>query len=163
MLKPVDKIFQPDPLVVSTCGRDGLSPLTAEEHHDWVAAIGLRPNVPEPVSVAFDRARNAFVYAWFSYDLGALAEAQALFTVELALRHRLGERAHEKDSIGNLIEKSIKDGVLAEHSSGPPRAFVFRMMRNEWAHGSVHIHTPAMTLDMLEACANLINEAFQSA
>jgi hypothetical protein len=43
-----------------------MSPLTAEEHHEAVAAIALSPHVPEEVMGAFDRARNAFVYAWFS-------------------------------------------------------------------------------------------------
>lgn len=33
-------------------------------------------------------------------------------------------------------------------------------MRNEWAHDSDHIHTPAMTLDVLGFCAGLTNEAY---
>ena len=162
MLKPVGQIAQPDPLVASTRGRDGLSPLTVEEHHEAVAEITLSEHVPTPAKEAFDRARNTFVYAWFSYDLGALAEAQALFAVELALQLRLGPRVHPKDTISNLIEKATKDGHIAPNAGGPPLALVFRAMRNEWAHGSVHIHTPAMTLGLLRTCAGLINEAFEA-
>src|SRR3546814_18114541 len=86
MLKSVDQVLKPDPLVASTCGRDGRAPLTVEEHHYAVAQITLSNSVPAVAGEAFDRARNAFLYAWFSYDLGALAEAQAIFSVELALR-----------------------------------------------------------------------------
>src|SRR3546814_14642930 len=102
MLKSVDQVLKPDPLVASTCGRDGRAPLTVEEHHYAVAQITLSNSVPAVAGEAFDRARNAFLYAWFSYDLGALAEAQAIFSVELALRQRLGERAHSRDTIANL-------------------------------------------------------------
>jgi hypothetical protein len=66
-----------------------------------------------------------------------------------------------KDTISNLIEKAVKDGLIKDHPAGAPsRALVFRVMRNEWAHGSTHVHTPAMTLDVLQACAGIINEAF---
>src|SRR3546814_8954150 len=95
--------------LASTCGRDGRAPLTVEEHHYAVAQITLSNSVPAVAGEAFDRARNAFLYAWFSYDLGALAEAQAIFSVELALRQRLGERAHPRDTISNLLEKAVMD------------------------------------------------------
>lgn len=162
MLKSLDQIRQPDPLVARTCGRDGRAALTLEEQHDWVAGIELSPLVPEAARQVFDRARNAFVYAWFSYELGALAEGQALFSVEFALRLRLGDRAHENDTLSPLIEKAIKDKVIQENPLGLlPRALVFRTMRNEWAHGSSHIHSPVMTLDLMRACADLISEAFE--
>src|SRR3546814_18076697 len=73
MLKSVDQVLKPDPLVASTCGRDGRAPLTVEEHHYAVAQITLSNYVPAVAGEAFDRARKAFLYAWFSYDLGALA------------------------------------------------------------------------------------------
>lgn len=161
MLKPVEEITQPDPLVATTSGRSGLEPLTVEEHHEAVAEIRLIPSIDKPVHVAFDRARNAFLYAWFSYDLGALAEAQALFSVELALRTRLKAEAKDVRGLSNLIGKAIGLGLIRENQQGTlSKAMVFRMMRNEWAHGSDHIHTPAGTLDVLQACADLINEAF---
>lgn len=163
MLKSVDQVLKPDPLVASTCGRDGRSPLTVEEHHHAVAQITLSSSVPAVAGKAFDRARNAFLYAWFSYDLGALAEAQAIFSVELALRQRLGERAHPMDTISNLLEKAAKDGLVIGNSPDMPSiASMFRAIRNEWAHGSAHIHSPAMTLSLLDSCASLINQAFAS-
>ncbi len=163
MFKSVDQIFKSDPLVASTCGRDGHSPLTVEEHHEAVAQIVLSNDVPSLAREMFDRARNAFLYAWFSYDLGALAEAQAISSVELALRERLGARAHPKDTISNLLEKAVKDNLVVDSPSDMPSiASMFRAIRNEWAHGSIHIHSPAMTLDLLESCASLINEAFGS-
>src|SRR3546814_19147497 len=96
MLKSVDQVLKPDPLVASTCGRDGRAPLTVEEHHYAVAQITLSNSVPAVAGEAFDRARNAFLYAWFSYDLGALAEEQAIFSVELA---RSEERSVGRGSV----------------------------------------------------------------
>lgn len=161
MLKPVEELTQPDPLVATTSGQGGSQPLTVKEHHEAVAEIRLVASIDKPVHVAFDRARNAFLYAWFSYDLGALAEAQALFSVELALRSRLKTESEDVRGLSNLIGKAIKLGLIRENPQGTPsKAMVFRMMRNEWAHGSDHIHTPAATLNVLQACADLINEAF---
>lgn len=162
MLKPADQIFAPDPRVATTSGRDGTAPITVEEQHDWVATITLGPSVPEAVLTAFDRARTAFVYARFAYELGALAEAQAIFTVELALRLRLGSRAMPGDSISNLLEKAIKDGIVAQNAAGHPLTLMMRTMRNEWAHGSDHLHTPAMSVALIGFCASLINEAFRT-
>src|SRR3546814_1818172 len=106
MLKSVDQVLKPDPLVASTCGRDGRAPLTVEEHHYEVAQITLSNFVPAVAGEAFDRARNAFLYARFLYDLGALAEAQAIFSVELALRQRLGERANPRDRKSTRLNSS---------------------------------------------------------
>jgi hypothetical protein len=161
MFKPVDQVRAPDPYVARTSGRDGTAAITLEEQHDWVASIELPPTVPEEVRRSFNTARNAFVYAWFSYDLGALAEAQAYNTVELALRRRLGPRAHPKDTFSPLLEKAVAEGLLKEPPQGPPLALGLRLRRNDRAHPSNTILNPALTVQTLEFCAGVIRDLFR--
>jgi len=160
MFKSLDQIRQPDPFVASASGRDGTAPITLEEQHDWVAALQLPSTVPQEVCRSFDTARNAFLYAWFSYDLGALAEAQAYNAVELALRLRLGPRAHPRDTFKPLLDKAVADGVLREPVGGQPLALSLRLMRNDRAHPTSTVLNPALTLGVLELCAGVIREIF---
>ncbi|MAK81336.1 hypothetical protein [Phenylobacterium sp.] len=162
MFKRLETIWQADPYVAGTTGRDGTAPLTLEEQHDWVASIQLPAQVPAEVVRSFDTARNAFLYAWFSYDLSALAEGQAFRTVELALRLRLGARAHPKDTFAPLMEKAVADGFLKELAGGPPLALGLRMMRNDRAHPSSTVLSPALTLQTLELCAAVISQLYAS-
>jgi hypothetical protein len=80
----------------------------------------------------------------------------------LALRLRLGPRADPRDTASNLIEKAVKDQLIRDNYPGDLNlALTVRLMRNEWARGSVHIHTHAMTLGVLEFCTGIINELFE--
>jgi hypothetical protein len=38
-----------------------------------VVSLELGSGVPTPVREQFDKARNAFVYSWFIYDMATLA------------------------------------------------------------------------------------------
>ncbi len=160
MLKPVNQILLPDPRVATTCGRDGMSPLSVTDQHEWVSEVQLSPTVPADIHEGFDRARNAFLYTWFVYELGALAEAQAFACLERALQHRLGQRAAKRDGLSNLIEKAVADGIIQDTSQPPSFAFLLSSRRNDWAHGSVNVHTPAITLHVLKLCADIMNELY---
>ena len=160
MFKPQHQLRQPDPLVAGTSGRDGSAPITLEEQHDCVAGIQLSSRTPQEVLTAFDAARNAFVYAWFSYDLAELAEAQAFKAVELAMRLRLGARAQPKDTFTPLIQKAVKDGLLKDPPGGPPLTLALRLMRNDRAHPSRTRLNPAQTVMTLELCSQVITELY---
>ena len=161
MLKPVDELSLPDPRIATTAGRTGLAPITLLEQHDWVEAIRLGPDTPQAVVEGFDRARNAFIYAYYVYEFLMLAELQALATVEMALRLRLGPRAHHKDTLANLVQKAVKDGHLSNPPPpNPDLATILTMMRNDLAHGSDHVHLPSMTITLLEMCADKIRLLF---
>jgi len=39
------------------------------DHYEGVQSAELRASTPKEVSTVFERARNAFLYAWFSHEL----------------------------------------------------------------------------------------------
>jgi hypothetical protein len=57
-------------------------------NQERVADLDLPDGVPEPVRSHFDAARHAYCYAVFSYDLFAVAAAQASLAEEFALAER---------------------------------------------------------------------------
>jgi hypothetical protein len=160
MFKEIDQILRPDPRIDATSCRDGTAAITPAEQHDWIAGVTLTTAVPDMVVEAFDRARNAFVYTYYVYEFAMLAELQALATVEMALRLRLGSRAPQNGTLWNLAEKAIADNLLSDPPQGPPLKVLLTIMRNELAHGSDHLHTPAMSLTVMEFCAEQINLLF---
>lgn len=63
-----------------------------EYQHSLVAGLVLNPEVPEKVRIAFDTARNLYLYAWHVYRFYPVAELQALIALEAGLRAALPER-----------------------------------------------------------------------
>jgi hypothetical protein len=90
-LKPLDSIFEPDPLsriwarIDMSAGE--IHPKTLSDHYADVAALRLPANVPEEIRRHFDIARTALLYSWFAWNLRPVAELYAYVTLELALRH----------------------------------------------------------------------------
>jgi hypothetical protein len=164
VLKPIDQITVPDQRYLHMSDPSGRAPIMVADHHETVASIKLTPLVPASIVEAFDRARNAFVYSWFVYELAGLAEGQAYFTLELALRNRLGLSAGTRASLQNLLEKAIADGILQNDpaQAGPSLSFIVPKLRNSWAHGGTDLNGPAITLQVLKLCADIINELFRA-
>lgn len=133
-LRDIDRVMQPDPrsTYFSVIEQGQPRPATLQDRVDAIAPYVLNPTVPEPVRVHFETAKNLYVYAWFVYRFHAVAEQQALATLELALRERLillgaVGRADER---ARGLRKLLKD-ALARGLIGNDRL----LNRERWAFG----------------------------
>lgn len=115
-----------------------------EHQHSLVAGLVLKPEVPEEVRIAFDTARNLYLYAWHVYRFYPVAELQTLIALEAGLRAALPERlpAHyqhprqEKPMLHGLLRYAIdheyvrNEGFSRWHQHARDRA----RQRAEMAH-----------------------------
>jgi hypothetical protein len=130
-----------------------------EEHYEQVEAISLTGSAPLDVRVAFDRARNAFVYAWYCYELLVVCEMQAFAALELALRLRLHVLESSKNGgLDHLFRRATQENVLPALENR--RVAKLIALRNKLAHGHLEIHTPKMALQLLSQCAAIIDQLF---
>jgi len=176
VLKALAEICEPDAryqnMVVGNPPFD-IRFMTLEDHHGFIARIQIEDHVPARIRTAFERARNAFLYAWFVYDLTPLAQAQGYAALEMALRDRLGPRPDGKKwrGLADLMQAARKqqlfDGAPLPATTAAERVQLLdailamaRYLRNELAHGSEHLSIPGGALDTLEHCALLINHIF---
>lgn len=162
--KSVDSILQPDPRFADLCiVENGLiRPIALADHHLALAGITLTDLAPDEVQVAFDRARNTIIYAFFDYDLFVVGEIQAFGAFELALKHRLNSHGGaSRGTLRNLVDRARKAGILplparnANTPIDPIEALI--LLRNELSHGTSDIHSPGMALQLVETCAFWIN------
>jgi hypothetical protein len=165
-LKPRDQINVPDERQRAFVHPETLDPITFEHHYKEVEAVTLSPTAPFEVIDAFDRARNAFLYSWFVYELGSLTEMQGYSTLEMALRIRLripvGGRA---PGLNNLLSDAIAQGIVSDpqsHLKGGIPYFI-SSMRNTWGHGTDNLLDPSTPIHALQLSANLINQLFPPA
>ncbi len=162
MLKPLNQVTEPDEryaIIMAPTVDGGFRPIQLLDHYADIAAVDVGPTAPEEVGRMFERARHAYLYSWFEYELSPLAEQQAFATLEHALRLRLGL----KKTLGPLVEKAVAEGIIPDDlftmplGGGPiGTAKALSMMRNNWAHGSTNLSGPAMALGTLKLCADLI-------
>ena len=168
--KSVDAILKPDARFADVCVvEQGMArPMTIADHHAVLAGIGLAGTAPEEVRAAFDRARNTMIYAFFDYDLLVVGEVQALGAFEFALKHRLnGHGGASRGTLRNLVDRARKTGVLLALAPSvntlcdPIEPLI--ALRNGLSHGTADIHSPAMALEIAEACAFWIDHLFPPA
>lgn len=92
-LRAIDMLCEPDPRNLGFVRFDSVTgnvrPITAVDQLDDIAQFCLCAEVPESVRVHFETAKNLYAYAWFVYRFHAVAEQQALTSLEFALRERL--------------------------------------------------------------------------
>ena len=140
-----------------------LEPITFEHHYKEVEAVTISATAPVEVIDAFDRARNAFLYSWFVYELGSLAEMQGYSTLEMALRIRMKIRPGKKVSgLSYLLNDAIAQGIVTDsqsHFEGGIAYFISKM-RNTWGHGTDNLLDPSATIQALRLSADLINQLF---
>ena len=167
VFKSVESILQPDPrfadLYVVELG--AARRITLTDHHAAVANIHLAGAAPADVQAAFDRARNTMIYAFFDYDLFVVGEVQAFGAFELALKHRLnGHGGAQRGTLRNLVDRARKAAILPSvvspsNSLGDPIEALIAL-RNGLSHGSSEVHSPAMALDVVAACASWIDQVY---
>jgi hypothetical protein len=167
VFKTVDSILQPDSRFADLCVVElGVARrMTLADHHAALARIHPTGAAPADVQAAFDRARNAMIYAFFDYSLFVVGEAQAFGAFELALKNRLnGNGGSQRGTLRNLVDRARKAAILPPVVSGntsladPIEALI--MLRNGLSHGSSEVHSPAMALDVVAACASWIDHVY---
>jgi hypothetical protein len=172
-MKPRAAILEPDPRFRNTAaGFDATGAVrmtSVADLHDKMEEIKLDEAMPADIVEQFDKARHAYIYSWFAYDLASLAEQQGYQTLELELREKLspGERQKaDRDHWGlrKLFDHAITHDWLAREelvdSDTRKSLFDFLVMsRNELAHGSRNLF-PAGSIAMLELCAEILNKLF---
>jgi hypothetical protein len=94
----LDDITKPDP----RCDH-----ITIEKFHALLAELQLHAGVPEEVRTHFDTTRNLFLYSWFVYRFGRVAEWHACASLELALKIKTGGQIK---GLHKLIEHVIAKG-----------------------------------------------------
>lgn len=181
MLKPRDQILKPDGrftnMVGSTDESGAIRMMKIDDLYALVEPLDLHSGVPADIRDQFDKARHAFIYSWFAYDLASLAEQQGYQAIELALREKLPDaerkKANEKRwGLGKLLERAVAHRWLVradfeappQYHGGPNLCFLdlIATMRNELAHGSRHLF-PTGSLMMLQLCAEVLNRLFHEA
>lgn len=178
MLKPLAEIGVPDSRFQTLVVEDqntGMRPMTVADHFAEIAAINLLPTVSNRVRTIFERGRNAFLYAWYVYDLTALAEAQGYAALEVALKERLAElpNRYPARGLGEQMQRASQEGLFDTFPLPPGNEStdrdgyftqltnLIRRFRNEFAHGTDYVNMPGAALDALYTCAALINHLYR--
>ncbi len=168
-LKPLAEILQADPRFASDMmlSEGEWRPVRFEDHYALVQATELHRGIPDEVQETFDRARNVVLFAWFCYGLLVVAEMQAFSALELGLKLRLRADGWNKKSRGlvYLIAEARLRRLMppaSEASFGiSDEMDALGHLRNDLAHGTGNLHTPAMTLRVLEECATFVNQIYR--
>jgi hypothetical protein len=178
MLKLLDQILSSDirfTSMVSGIDETGaIRMMSITDLYALVEPLQLNPAVPADIHEQFDKARHAFIYSWFAYDLVSLAEQQGYQTLELALREKLPTAERKKADenqwgLKKLLERAVAHRWLvradfevpSQYPGGPKICFldVIAMMRNELAHGSRNLF-PNGSLEMLKLCVEILNRLY---
>lgn len=108
-LKSLDSIFEPDSvqsafaLINKATGE--VRQRTLRDHYVQIEEIVLDAEVPEEIREHFETARNLYLYTWFVYRFGPVAELHAIASVEYALKIKSGE---EVTGLKRLLKLAIQ-------------------------------------------------------
>lgn len=124
-LRGPTRALEPDPrtcyLVELDVHTQVPQPITLASQHDSVACFNLNAFVPEKVAIHFETAKNLYLYAWFVFRFYAVAEQQALTSLEFALKDRLGNYVRELEEktaetvprgLGKLLSQARANGFI---------------------------------------------------
>ena len=120
-LKPLEEVPLPDPrqehfAVISS---DGFRRVQLEDYHKRLSHFVVSTNAPREVHVAFDTARNLYLYSWFVYRFSAIAELQTYATLEYALRARIGpSKAKKLRGLAACFDFALSKGWLRDAEAG---------------------------------------------
>lgn len=114
-LKPFDDICYPDSrqkAFILYNRETGVSrERTLHDHYQSISDVVLNEVVPDKIREHFETARNLFLYSWYVYRFGPVAELHAIATVEFALKEKSGK---EKGGLKRLIDLAIKKGWVLD-------------------------------------------------
>jgi hypothetical protein len=162
MFKPLDEVLRPDERHAYFRTPAG-NVATLAHHYRDVAVITLTAGTPDSVRQVFDRGRNAYLYSWFDYELGAAAEMLVFSALELGLRHRFGiENEERSPGLVQLYRRAVSECIFDPDPPGNRNemALLAGHVRNTWAHGSTHVHDPGSVVGIIRMCAKHINKLF---
>jgi hypothetical protein len=112
-LKSLEEILQPDDrhndFVRYNPTSGECRQISMADYHAWMADAALPDNVPAKIREQFDKARFAFIFCWFEYELSSLAEQHAYATlvtwVANNINNSLGAMEAERCE-GDLLSRS---------------------------------------------------------
>ena len=96
--------------------------LSVEDRYASVKRFELNHSVPMSVRVHFETAKNLYLYAWFVLRFVAVAEQQALASLELALRERISAAVASKAkgadrwSLAKLLRHARDNGLITSEA-----------------------------------------------
>ena len=109
-LKPFDQLFIPDGIQGSylLVNREtgATRSKTLRDFYSEIEEIVLLPEVPKDIHVHFETARNLYLYTWFVYRFGPVAELHAIASVEFALKIKSGKK---RTALKALLDLAIKN------------------------------------------------------
>jgi hypothetical protein len=152
-MKPHEALLEPDRRFINMAGSidvtGAVRPITIRDLYALMEPLELNPAVPIHIVEQFDKARHAFIYSWFAYDLVSLAEQQGYQTVELALREKLPPDERKKAdakqwTLDRLLKRAVAHHWLVRADFYHPDTKVCLLdiipkRRNELAHGSTNL------------------------
>lgn len=86
---------------------------TGAQWRDFIAGLGIDPNIPAIVRAKFDRAQRLYLFGWIDFNLVKAGELAALIALELALMDRYGAAIPKrKRSFSTLLQHMVEaDGL----------------------------------------------------
>ena len=175
-LRPAEHICEPDPRNTNIAWVDkatgAIRPAKASDFYDAVTAFSLHAGVPEDIVQHFETVKNLYLYSWFIYRFGPVAELESLACLEFALRERLkGKTKSKNPTLRPLMNLAVKNRLIRNEgfarwvkANDPEWGLVASLVkalpeiRNEYAHGSYSL-TPT-ALDIIELVYEMINQLF---
>src|SRR3974390_3839832 len=118
-MKSPEALLEPDRRFINMAGgidvTGAVRPMTIRNLYALMEPLELNPAVPIHIVEKFDKARHAFIYSWFAYDLVSLAEQQGYQTVELALREKLPPDERKKADAKHWMLDTLLKRAVAHH------------------------------------------------
>jgi len=113
-LKELSKINDPDirnTYWVKLEANGGRRPVAVKDRHQQADSLKLHDGVPEEIKIHFETAKNLYLYSWFVYRFGPVAEYHACISLEYALRLKLNGK---KRGLAQLLKHAVSEGWLKD-------------------------------------------------